>query len=133
VASAVLSGNRNFEGRVNPHVKANYLASPPLVVAYALAGSTDVDLATEPLGTGSDGKPVYLKTSGRRKKKFARGREVRAAEMFTGRYGNVFRREPAMEAIKTAEGELFTWHDSSTYIQSRRSSSDLPKEPGKIQ
>ena len=60
VAAAVLSGNRNFEGRVNPLVKANYLASPPLVVAYALAGTTDIDLATEPLGTGSDGKPVYL-------------------------------------------------------------------------
>ena len=61
MAAAVLSGNRNFEGRINPLVKANYLASPPLVVAYALAGTTDIDLATEPLGNGSDGKPVYLK------------------------------------------------------------------------
>ena len=61
IAAAVLSGNRNFEGRVNKDVKANYLASPPLVVAYALAGTVDIDLATEPLGTGSDGKPVYLK------------------------------------------------------------------------
>ena len=60
MAAAVLSGNRNFEGRINPLVKANYLASPPLVVAYALAGTTDIDLTTEPLGTGSDGKPVYL-------------------------------------------------------------------------
>ena len=61
MVAAVLSGNRNFEGRVNPHVRANYLASPPLCVAYALAGSVDVDLASEPLGTGSDGKPVYLR------------------------------------------------------------------------
>ena len=61
MVAAVLSGNRNFEGRVNPHVRANYLASPPLVVAYALAGTVDVDLATEPLGTGTDGKPVFLR------------------------------------------------------------------------
>ena len=61
VAAAVLSGNRNFEGRINPQVKANFLASPPLVVAYALAGTVDIDLATEPLGTGKDGQPVYLK------------------------------------------------------------------------
>lgn len=134
VASAVLSGNRNFEGRVNPHVKANYLASPPLVVAYALAGSTDVDLATEPLGTGSDGKPVYLKDV------WPTQEEVRSAvekcvlpEMFTGRYGNVFAANPRWNAIKTAEGELFTWHDSSTYIQEPPFLIDLPKEPGKIQ
>jgi aconitate hydratase len=134
VASAVLSGNRNFEGRVNPHVKANYLASPPLVVAYALAGSTDLDLATEPLGTGKDGKPVYLKDI------WPTQQEVNDVvhncvlpEMFEARYGNVFAANPRWNAIKTAEGDLFTWSEASTYIQEPPFLINLPKTPGPIQ
>ena len=133
VASAVLSGNRNFEGRVNPHVKANYLASPPLVVAYALAGSTEIDLATEPLGTGKDGKPVYLKDV------WPSQEEVRDAvekcvlpEMFQARYSDVFNANPRWNAIQVPESDLFTWHDSSTYIQEPPFLIDLPKEPSPI-
>ena len=98
VAAAVLSGNRNFEGRVNPLVKANYLASPPLVVAYALAGSVDIDLATEPLGSGSDGKPVYLKDiwPSREEVKTVVAGAI-GTEMFRNRYDNVFRVERDME------------------------------------
>ena len=133
VASAVLSGNRNFEGRVNPHVKANYLASPPLVVAYALAGSTDVDLTTEPLGVGSDGKPVMLKDVWPTKA------EVDAAvescvlpEMFRTRYGNVFEANPHWNAVSVVPGELIQWNAASTYIQEPPFLIDLPKEPGPI-
>ncbi|MGC3968702.1 MAG: aconitate hydratase AcnA [Pirellulales bacterium] len=133
VASAVLSGNRNFEGRVNPHVKANYLASPPLVVAYALAGSTEVDLASEPLGTGKNGEPVYLKDV------WPSQEEVRDAvekcvlpEMFQDRYSDVFNANPHWNAINVAESDLFTWHDASTYIQEPPFLIDLPKEPSAI-
>jgi aconitate hydratase len=102
VVAAVLSGNRNFEGRIHPQVRAAYLASPPLVVAYALAGSVDVDLTTEPLGTGRDGKPVYLRdvwpTNG----------EVRAAiersvtpELFRKTYSEVFTGDPIWQALPT--------------------------------
>ena len=133
MASAVLSGNRNFEGRVNPHVKANYLASPPLVVAYALAGSTEIDLATEPLGIGKDGKPVYLKDV------WPSQEEVRDAvekcvlpEMFQDRYSDVFNANPRWNAIQVPESDLFTWHDSSTYIQEPPFLIDLPKEPSPI-
>ncbi|MFM9115721.1 MAG: aconitate hydratase, partial [Planctomycetota bacterium] len=118
VASAVLSGNRNFEGRVNPLVKANYLASPPLVVAYALAGSTDIDLATEPLGTGSDGQPVFLREI------WPTRAEVDAAiatsvqpEMFVNQYTHAFDANQQWNAIAVAEGELYQWDDKSTYIQ----------------
>jgi aconitate hydratase len=118
VASAVLSGNRNFEGRVNPHVKANYLASPPLVVAYALAGSTDVDLATEPLGTGSDGQPVYLReiwpTRAEIDDTIARCVQP---EMFQTQYANAFTANVEWNRIKVADGDLFAWDDKSTYIQ----------------
>jgi aconitate hydratase len=118
VASAVLSGNRNFEGRVNPHVKANYLASPPLVVAYALAGSTDVDLATEPLGTGSDGQPVYLRdiwpTRAEIDDTIARCVQP---EMFQTQYANAFTANVEWNRIKVADGDLFAWDEKSTYIQ----------------
>jgi aconitate hydratase len=133
VASAVLSGNRNFEGRVNPHVKANYLASPPLVVAYALAGSTDVDLANEPLGTGSDGKPVFLKDIWPTQQEVSEAVEKCVLpEMFNTRYGNVFAANPRWNDIKVAEGDLFAWSDASTYIQEPPFLIDLPKVPGPI-
>ncbi len=118
VAAAVLSGNRNFEGRINPHVKANYLASPPLVVAYALAGTLDIDLASEPLGTGKDGQPVYLKDIWPTQKEIgdAVANSVKA-EMFTRSYGNVFDGNPTWNAIPVAGGALYTWREASTYIQ----------------
>src|SRR6185437_11329720 len=91
VVAAVLSGNRNFEGRINPYVRANYLASPPLVVAYAIAGSMKVDLAHDPLGQGSDGKPVYLRDIWPSSQEIAATvRDAVTPEMFRSRYGNVF-------------------------------------------
>lgn len=117
VAAAVLSGNRNFEGRVHPHVKANFLASPPLVVAYALAGTTDIDLSTEPLGTGKDGQPVFLRDIWPTQKEIA-GAVLGAVdvEMFNRSYGNVFNGNPMWNAIPTSEGELYNWSARSTYI-----------------
>src|SRR5690606_6255776 len=89
--AGVLSGNRNFEGRIHPFVKANYLASPPLVVAYALAGSMNIDLSKDPLGTGSDGQPVYLKDIWPTQKEIADTlQQCLTQEMFKQRYGNVF-------------------------------------------
>jgi aconitate hydratase len=117
VAAAVISGNRNFEGRVHPLVKANYLASPPLVVAYALAGTVDIDLSSEPIGTGKNG-PVYLKDI------WPTSQEVEEAVlssvstgMFTDKYANVFEGSDMWKAIKVAEGDLYEWAEDSTYIQ----------------
>ena len=118
VASAVISGNRNFEGRVHPQVKANFLASPPLVVAYALAGTTDIDLTTEPLGAGQDGQPVYLKDIWPTQTEIA---DIIAAsidpEMFTRSYGNAFDGNPQWNAIPVSGGDLYPWNEASTYIQ----------------
>jgi aconitate hydratase len=118
VASAVISGNRNFEGRVHPMVKANFLASPPLVVAYALAGTTDIDLSTEPLGTGKDGQAVFLRDI------WPTQHEITDAiaasidlEMFERSYGNVFSGNPTWNAIPVSGGELYEWSAASTYIQ----------------
>jgi len=117
VAAAVLSGNRNFEGRVNPHVKANYLASPPLVVAYALAGSVDLDLATEALGTGADGAPVKLADVWPSRKEIAELEVAIGAEMFHKTYANVFDGNPEWNAIPVAGGDSFAFEENSTYIQ----------------
>jgi aconitate hydratase len=117
VVSAVLSGNRNFEGRVNPHVKANYLASPPLVVAYALAGSTDVDLTTEPIGTDSSGKPVLLADIWPTQQEIAALEAEITAEMFQRTYANTFDSNPTWNAVPAPDGELFVWEEKSTYIQ----------------
>lgn len=134
VAAAVLSGNRNFEGRVNPLVKANYLASPPLVVAYALAGTTDIDLATEPIGQGADGQPVYLKDI------WPSAEEVQAVaaeavrpEFFRRRYTDVLSANPQWNAIEVGEGSLFEWNAESTYIQEPPFLIDLAAEPGPVQ
>ena len=117
VASSVLSGNRNFEGRINPDVKANYLASPPLVVAYALAGSTAIDLTKEPLGTGRDGKPVYLSDIWPSQQEVAE-LEARINEtMFATTYADVFNGNPTWNAVKVPEGDLFDFREDSTYIQ----------------
>ncbi|HEX5808556.1 MAG TPA: aconitate hydratase AcnA [Anaerolineales bacterium] len=117
VAAAVLSGNRNFEGRVHPLVKANYLASPPLVVAYALAGTVDIDMSKEPLGIGSDGQPVYLKDLWPSQKEIneAIAASVKA-EMFKEKYADVFNGSDMWNQIQVTEGDLFEWSDESTYI-----------------
>jgi len=134
VAASVLSGNRNFEGRISPHVKANYLASPPLVVAYALAGTTDIDLAKEPLGTGADGNPVYLKDI------WPSTEEIEAVagpaiqpDMFTVRYGNVFESNRKWNEIPVSDSELFPWDPNSTYIQEPPFLAHVPVEPESIE
>ena len=115
---SVLSGNRNFEGRVHPQVKANYLASPPLVVAYALAGTMKLDLTTEPLGTGSDGKPVYLKDVWPSNQEIREAMEKSlTAEMFKRRYANVFEGPEQWQAIDTPESLTYSWDDRSTYVK----------------
>ncbi|CAG0994385.1 aconitate hydratase [Phycisphaerales bacterium] len=118
VVASVLSGNRNFEGRVHPAVKANYLASPPLCVAYAIAGSVALDLATEPLGTGKDGKPVYLKDI------WPTWKEVQVVksqclspDQFRKEYGNVFNGNEQWNKVPVSKSELYKWNPSSTYIQ----------------
>jgi len=118
VACAVLSGNRNFEGRVNPDVKANYLASPPLVVAYALLGKMSADITSEPLGTGKDGKPVYLKDiwpDSDEIRQFV-GKAI-SAEMFKSRYGDVFKGDENWQNIKVSGSETYSWNPASTYVQ----------------
>jgi len=133
VASAVLSGNRNFEGRVNPLVKANYLASPPLVVAYALAGSTDIDLTKEPLGIGSDGKPVMLSEIWPTQEEIAQTiAECVTAEQFQKQYNGVFESNPDWNKIATATGDLYEWEADSTYIQEPPFFADLGGQPGPI-
>ena len=129
VAAAVLSGNRNFEGRVNPLVKANWLASPPLVVAYALAGTIDINLETDPLGTGSDGQPVYLRDI------WPTPEEVRQTvaeavvpEQFQSRYGNVWQSNERWNAVPTTAGDLYEWKDESTYIQEPPFLAELTRE-----
>ena len=117
VASAVISGNRNFEGRVHPLVKANYLASPPLVVAYALAGTVDIDLNNEPLGTGSNGEAVYLKDLWPSQQEISEAIAANVkAEMFKSKYADVFSGSDMWKEIKVKEGDLFEWNDDSTYI-----------------
>ncbi|MBE2225454.1 MAG: aconitate hydratase AcnA, partial [Anaerolineae bacterium] len=118
VASAVLSGNRNFEGRVSPLTKTNYLASPPLVVAYALAGTTDIDLVNDALGTDLDGKPVYLRDI------WPTNAEIKEAvaasvtpEMFNEQYANVWDGSEEWNEIPTSGGEIYDWNEESTYIQ----------------
>jgi aconitate hydratase A / 2-methylisocitrate dehydratase len=116
--TSVLSGNRNFEGRVNHDVRANYLASPPLVVAYALAGSITRDLATEPLGTGADGEPVYLKDIWPSAKEIAKTvRKAVKKSMFKKRYGDVFRGDPEWREIEVKGGLTYDWGADSTYVQ----------------
>ena len=133
VVSAVLSGNRNFEGRVNALVKANYLASPPLVVAYALAGTTDIDLNSEPLGTGSDGKPVYLKDIWPSAEEIAETiAQAITPEMFAERYGSVFTVNERWNAIQVSGSDLYPWDPDSTYIQEPPFLLDLGPEPSPI-
>ena len=133
VAAAVLSGNRNFEGRVNPLVKANWLASPPLVVAYAIAGTTDIDLEHEPIGTGSDGADVFLRdiwpTADEVRETVAEA--VKPAQ-FEARYSNVWQSNPRWNEVPTSEGELYDWDAASTYIQEPPFLSEIAAEPAPL-
>jgi aconitate hydratase len=118
VATAVLSGNRNFEGRISPDVRANYLASPPLVVAYALAGDMNIDLTTEPLGTSKDGKPVYLKDIWPTNKEIADLVHATVTrEAFLKKYADVFKGDEKWQGVKVTESETYDWPAASTYIQ----------------
>jgi aconitate hydratase len=117
IASAVISGNRNFEGRVHPLVKANYLASPPLVVAYALAGTVDIDLVNEPIGTDQNNQPVYLKDLWPSQQEINESIEANVkSEMFKSKYADVFSGSDMWKEIKVKEGDLFEWSEDSTYI-----------------
>lgn len=117
VASAVLSGNRNFEGRINPLVKANYLASPPLVVAYALAGSTDIDLVHEPLGVGSAGEEVFLADIWPDREAVDAARAAVNPEMFRQQYAGIFTANETWNQIQQGGGALFAWNPASTYVR----------------
>jgi aconitate hydratase len=118
VAAAVLSGNRNFEGRVNPDVRANYLASPPLVVAYAIAGSMQIDLVNDPIGKSASGRKVFLKDIWPSSKEIARFiRKSISKKIFQKKYGNVFKGDKLWQKIKVPKGETYTWDPKSTYVQ----------------
>jgi aconitate hydratase len=133
VAASVLSGNRNFEGRISPDVRANYLASPPLVVAYAIAGTVDVDLTTEPLGTGADGQPVYLRDVWPTQDEIAAivGQTV-TGEGFRTQYASVFEGSDAWRAVEVTGGALYGWDPASTYIQEPPFFVGLSPEPSPI-
>ena len=133
VAASVLSGNRNFEGRVNPDVRANYLASPPLVVAYALAGSLNIDIATEPLGMGSNGQPVYLRDVWPTNHEIAEiVRKHVTADMFRARYSDVFKGDENWQAIPVDGGETYRWNSGSTYVQNPPYFEGMSMEPKPI-
>jgi aconitate hydratase len=130
VAVAVLSGNRNFEGRIHPLVRANYLASPPLVVAYALAGRMDMDLTTEPLGTDTAGKPVFLRDIWPTPQEIEN--TVRASvttNMYHKQYGEVFEGDAHWKSMKVPEGDIYQWDPKSTYIKSPPYFENMPKTP----
>jgi aconitate hydratase len=130
VAVAVLSGNRNFEGRIHPLVRANYLASPPLVVAYALAGRMDLDLTTESLGDGSDGKPVFLRDIWPTPQEIET--TVRASvttAQYLKQYGEVFEGDAHWKGMKVPEGDLYQWDPKSTYIKHPPYFENMPKQP----
>jgi aconitate hydratase len=129
VVAAVLSGNRNFEGRINPLVRANYLASPPLVVAYALAGTMDIDLRTEPLGTGTKGEPVYLRDVWPSQKEVmtAINSSVRA-EMFRKAYEESLQGDERWKGVEAPSGEIFAWDETSTYVKRPPYFENMPKQ-----
>ncbi|HZT92176.1 MAG TPA: aconitate hydratase [Gaiellaceae bacterium] len=130
VVCSVLSGNRNFEARIHPEVKANYLASPPLVVAYALAGRMDIDFDAEPIGTGVDSEPVYLRDIWPSAQEV--GDVIAAsvrAEQFAETYRDVFTGDDAWRSLPVPEGELFAWQDESTYVRRPPYFDGMPREP----
>jgi aconitate hydratase len=133
VVCSVLSGNRNFEGRINQDVKANYLASPPLCVAYALVGRMDVDLTSEPLGEGEDGEPVYLRDIWPDPEEVKRlvGESIRS-DMFTRNYAEVFKGDEQWNAVDVPEGDRYTWPDS-TYVRRPPFFEQMPPEPEPVE
>lgn len=132
IVAGVLSGNRNFEGRIHPYVKANYLASPPLVVAYALAGTVDIDLANEPLGKDKDGNDVYLKDIWPTSDEIAEHLDSAIRpELFDKQYGDIFKSEE-WDEIPVGGGELYEWKEESTYIQEPPFFMDMGEEPDPI-
>jgi aconitate hydratase len=134
VVAAVLSGNRNFEGRINPDVRANYLASPPLVVAYALAGTVDTDLVNEPLGEDEDGNLVYLKDIWPSQEEVAK--EVESAldpNLYKKQYANVYTGNEQWNEVEVPSGDLYEWDPDSTYIQEPAFFKDLSSEPGELE
>ncbi|MEX0584113.1 MAG: aconitate hydratase AcnA [Sneathiella sp.] len=131
VACSVLSGNRNFEGRVSPQAKANYLASPPLVVAYAIAGSLHVDVAKDSLGNDKNGNPVYLKDIWPSNAEVQQTvRDAVSRDMFEHQYADVFSGDATWQSIKTAEGQTYSWNIASTYVQHPPYFEGMQKEPG---
>lgn len=133
IAAAVLSGNRNFEGRVSPDVQANYLASPPLVVAYALAGTVTKNLAVEPIGQGSDGKDVFLKDIWPTTEQInSLIREFVTAQVFQKRYADVFKGDQNWRKISTVKSETYAWNMNSTYVQNPPYFEGMKKEPEPI-
>jgi len=133
VACSVLSGNRNFEGRVNQDVRANYLASPPLVVAYALAGSMNIDLATQPIGEGKDGNPVFLKDIWPTSEEIATLQRKHVTEkMFATRYADVFKGDKNWQGIKVSGGQTYAWDMGSTYVQNPPYFQDMKMEPAPV-
>jgi len=130
---SVLSGNRNFEGRINPDIKMNYLASPPLVIAYALAGTMDLDLTTEPLGTGTDGQPVYLRDIWPSPHEVQRTiDESVTAEMFANDYADVFAGTQQWQELPTPTGDTFEWDAESTYVRKPPYFEGMPAEPAPV-
>jgi aconitate hydratase len=130
VAVSVLSGNRNFEGRINSEVRANYLASPPLVVAYAIAGTMDIDLLSQPLGAGSDGAPVYLRDIWPTQQEIAESvRTAVKSQMFREKYAHVFEGDDNWRNLDVPRGELFAWEPDSTYIKRPPYFDGMPLEP----
>jgi aconitate hydratase len=133
VVASVLSGNRNFEGRVNPQTRANYLASPMLVVAYALAGSMKIDLAKDPIGKGKGGKPVYLKDLWPSTMEIAKAvRKNVTSAAFKARYADVFRGDKNWRAVKVEPSLTYSWDAGSTYVQNPPYFADMPKEAGRL-
>ncbi|MEJ6402344.1 aconitate hydratase AcnA [Yoonia sp. 2307UL14-13] len=133
IATSVLSGNRNFEGRISPDVRANYLASPPLVVAYALVGDMNVDIANDPIGQDKDGNDVYLKDI------WPSSAEINALvektvtrEAFQSKYADVFKGDEKWQAVETSDGETYDWPASSTYVQNPPYFQGMSKDPGEI-
>ncbi|QIN83861.1 aconitate hydratase AcnA [Rubrobacter tropicus] len=134
VVAAVLSGNRNFEGRINPDVRANYLASPPLVVAYALAGTVDIDLSQDPLGEDSDGNPVYLKDIWPSQEEVAR--EIENAldpSIYREQYADVYTGNEQWNGVDVPEGDLYEWDPDSTYIQEPSFFKDLDPDAADVE
>ena len=133
VATSVLSGNRNFEGRISPDVRANYLASPPLVVAYALAGTLDINLASDPLGQDRDGNDVYLKDIWPSTQEVAELVEQTVTrEAFQTKYADVFKGDDKWQEVKTPDSQTYDWPPTSTYIQNPPYFQGMSKEPGVI-